>query len=309
MFLLVRRKSIYIEKLAGDDYGCVYLLSKGYERIKRMKIPPEQIESLVGELAGSDVIPLVQILRKSKNISEFKLAERMKLGINQVRNMLYRMNEHNLVFSSRKKDKKKGWYIYYWTFSDQEATLLLEAHKRRKLAELTRQLDVESQEHHYICKAHSKIALRVDAATALEYDFHCPECNELLEVQDKDKIVKALQKDVERVKLEMQELERIAAEEAARIEAATKRAAEKAKKDAEKKEAEKKAMKKAVAAQKKADKKAAKASAKPMVKAPVKVPAKVAPQKQAPVKQVPKTKVVPAKVAPKPKVLPPNKKK
>lgn len=243
-----------------------------------MKIPPEQIESLVGELAGNDVIPLVQILRKSKNVSEFKLAERMKLGINQVRNMLYRMNEHNLVFSSRKKDKKKGWYIYYWTFSDQEATLLLEGYTRKKLANLKSQLGNESDEQYYVCKAHSKLAYRVDSATALEYDFHCPECNELLEVQEKAKILKSLQKEIIKVESDIAELERIAAEEAVRAEAAAKRAAEKARKEAEKKEiARKKEMQDRRAAKKAALKKekdeakaAKKAEPKPIKKKAVK---------------------------------------
>ena len=58
-----------------------------------MKVTQENIEELIKELAGPDVVPLVILLKDKKNVSEFKLAEKLKIGVNQVRNMLYRITE------------------------------------------------------------------------------------------------------------------------------------------------------------------------------------------------------------------------
>ncbi len=158
-----------------------------------MKLSQEQVETFVGDFAGKDVIPLVRILKKRKNVSEFKLAERMKLGINQVRNMLYRMNEYNLVSSTRKKDKKKGWYIYYWTFNDREAITLLQYHTQKSLENSRERLAHEDQEQYYLCKVDK---LRFSGANAMEYDFRCPECNRLLEAENKPKVLASLKRDI-----------------------------------------------------------------------------------------------------------------
>ena len=68
-----------------------------------MKLDNELLEQLMADLVGDDVLPLVRILAKKRNVSEFKLAEMLNVTVNQIRNMLYRMNAHNLVSSIRKK--------------------------------------------------------------------------------------------------------------------------------------------------------------------------------------------------------------
>ena len=73
-----------------------------------MKIDPEALAELVREIAGKDVIPLIEFLNDKDYISEFVLADKLKLTVNQVRNMLYRLYSSNLVSFVRKKDKKKG---------------------------------------------------------------------------------------------------------------------------------------------------------------------------------------------------------
>lgn len=78
-----------------------------------IKLTPKLIESVVGEVAGPDVIPLVKALKNKKNVSEFVIADEIDIEINATRNMLYRLYNANLVSFTRKKDKKKGWYIYY----------------------------------------------------------------------------------------------------------------------------------------------------------------------------------------------------
>ena len=75
------------------------------------------METVVGDVVGADVISLVRSLKNKKNVSEFKIAETLKQEVNITRNMLYRLYDANLVTFIRKKDKVKGWYIYYWTFN------------------------------------------------------------------------------------------------------------------------------------------------------------------------------------------------
>ena len=82
-----------------------------------MKLTNTSLTELVTVTVGEDALPLINILKDKNNISEFKLAEMLNVTVNQIRNMLYRLNEKNLVNFMRKKDKKKGWYIYYWSLN------------------------------------------------------------------------------------------------------------------------------------------------------------------------------------------------
>ena len=67
-----------------------------------------EIDDLVVNFAGEDVLPLVTLLKGKENVSEFVIADRLNVTVNQVRNMLYRLHKSNLVTFTRKKDKKKA---------------------------------------------------------------------------------------------------------------------------------------------------------------------------------------------------------
>ncbi len=146
-----------------------------------MRLTKEITEELVKEVAGEDTVKLVDLLKDQENISEFKLAEKLRLTVNTVRNMLYRLQAHNLVVSTRKKDKKKGWYIYYWTFNTPQAKSLIRVVKQRKLEHLKDRLRTEIQETFYICP---QKCIRFKMENAMDYDFKCPECGNVLQEEN-----------------------------------------------------------------------------------------------------------------------------
>ena len=101
-----------------------------------MKLSNKLIDDVVAETAGADVLPLVKLLKNRKNVPEFKLASGLKKDINPTRNMLYRLYNANLVSFVRRKDKVKGWYIYYWTFNGKRIKQLTANIKNKKLDKL-----------------------------------------------------------------------------------------------------------------------------------------------------------------------------
>jgi len=96
--------------------------------------PEDVIGNVIEDVAGRDVLPLVSVLKGKKNVSEFTIAEELKEEINTIRNKLYRLYDSNLVEFTRKKDKKKGWYIYYWTFVPGRIPRLIKTLKTNKIA-------------------------------------------------------------------------------------------------------------------------------------------------------------------------------
>ena len=75
------------------------------------------LKKVVENTAGIDAVKIVDLLFGKKDVNEFLIAKKLNLTINQTRNLLYRLSHLGIINSIRKKDKRKGWYIYFWTFN------------------------------------------------------------------------------------------------------------------------------------------------------------------------------------------------
>jgi len=158
-----------------------------------MKIPDPSIQEAVSELAGNDVIPLVKALKNKKNVSEFKLADDINEEINKTRNMLYRLYNANLVSFIRKKDKKKGWYIHYWTFNVERISYLINDLRKKKIERLRERLDREKNTHFYNCK---NKCIRLEFDQSIDFNFKCPECGLLLNPEDNQQKIQNIEKEI-----------------------------------------------------------------------------------------------------------------
>ena len=168
-----------------------------------MKLPDPYIEELIKELIGSDALPLVTLIKGKQNVSEFKIASKLNVTVNQVRNIFYRLGEHDLVSFTRKKDKQKGWYVYFWTFELGKAHHLLMDLKRKKIDLITKMLSEERKNVFLVCP---KGCIRVGTEDALELQFHCPECNNVLKEVNKEKRLHLMEEQKKKLQGELGEL-------------------------------------------------------------------------------------------------------
>jgi len=99
------------------------------------------LHALVEEMAGLDTGRIVDILFGKKDVNEFLIARKMELTINQIRNILYKLSAEGLVSFIRKKDKRKGWYIYYWTLKTEKCLVKLEQSLMKKIKGLNEVLN------------------------------------------------------------------------------------------------------------------------------------------------------------------------
>ena len=158
-----------------------------------MKLSTNIVNDVVAEVAGEDVIPLVKALKNKKNVSEFKLAEQIKSEINLTRNMLYRLFDYNLVSFIRRKDKKKGWYIYYWTFNSKRIKHIILDLRKKKLEKLKDRLKRENSGQFYICQ---EKCIRLDFEQATNFEFKCPECGRLLNLDNNAERIEQIKKEI-----------------------------------------------------------------------------------------------------------------
>jgi len=161
-----------------------------------MRLTLNKIEEIIVGILGEEGLPLIRNLYGKENISEFDLAKKTKNDIKVVRKQLYLLYNNNLIGFNRKKDKEKGWYIYYWTILPDSIKFLYYKKKREQLAKLNARLEEEEKELFFECPNH---CVRLNFDQGMDFEFHCPECGELiLQDNSKDK--------VELIKKEIKEL-------------------------------------------------------------------------------------------------------
>ena len=165
-----------------------------------MRLSNKIIEATIAEVAGEDVLSIVHFLKNKKNISEFKIADAIKKEINETRNMLYRLHEANLISFIRKKDKKKGWYIYYWTFKPKMIKHLIIRLKKDKLAKLKDRLSREKSSHFFICQ---NKCIRLDFEQAMNFEFKCPECGEMMNQEDNLENIRLIEEEIKKIENEL----------------------------------------------------------------------------------------------------------
>ncbi len=168
-----------------------------------VKVAKKMEYEVIKELAGEDTIVIVEALRGRQNVSELILTKELNIEINDLRNRLYRLYHANVVNFIKKKDKKKGWYIYYWTYYPEKIKYLALKIKKNRLNGLKERLKREKDNYFFTCK---NKCIRLDFDRASEFEFKCPECGELLIQEDNSKIIKQLEDEIKKLEDEIKKI-------------------------------------------------------------------------------------------------------
>src|SRR3989304_3017003 len=158
------------------------------------------LKEVISLVAGKQAEDIVDLLDEQKYVNEFVIAKKLDLTINQVRNILYKVSDFGLVSSIRKKDKKKGWYTYFWKIEIVKALEFLRENILKKIENITHQIKSREIKRFYHC---SRCHLELTEENALLNNFTCPECGSILELKDNSKMIRDLRKNRERLERDM----------------------------------------------------------------------------------------------------------
>ena len=188
---------------------------------------------------------IVDLIDKEKYVNEFLIAKKMEITINQTRNILYKLSDYGLVDSERKKDKKKGWYTYFWKINAIKTLEFIKNIYSKKMEQIIDQINSRESNQFYFCK---RCGIELSEDYALLQEFTCDECGGIFELKDTSRIIRELYKNKEKVmeKLKLIEIEIVKErEKIQKVKDKEKKAAAK-KKVAKKKVAKKKVIKKKI---------------------------------------------------------------
>lgn len=162
------------------------------------------LKEVVTLIAGKQAEDIVDLLDTKKHINEFIIAKKLDLTINQTRNILYKISDHGLVSYIRKKDKKKGWYTYFWKIEILKSLEFMKNDLLKKIDQLEHKIKSRETKRFYICE---RCNLELSEENALLYNFTCNECGDILALKDNTKFVREMKKSLEKLKKDLVFLE------------------------------------------------------------------------------------------------------
>jgi len=168
------------------------------------------IKEVVNVIVGKQAEDIVDLLSGKNNINEFIISKKLGLTINQTRNILYKLSDYGLVSSIRKKDKKKGWYTYFWKLETLKTLEFLKAELKKKIEQLKYQIKSRESKIFYVC---NRCNIEFNEENALLHDFTCSECGDIFTVKDNFKLLKELKKSLNNFEKELEEVEQDILEE------------------------------------------------------------------------------------------------
>jgi transcription factor E len=184
------------------------------------------LKEVISIVVGKPAEEIVDLLDGDKYVNEFIIAKKLDLTINQARNILYKISDHGLVSSIRKKDKKKGWYTYFWKIEVLKSLEFLRELVLKNLNQLKNQIKSRETKRFYVCE---RCNIEFNEENAMLHDFTCNECGEVFSAKDNEKVLKEFKKNEEKlenklkvvdneINLEKEKLEKIKMKEIKKVE-------------------------------------------------------------------------------------------
>ncbi len=148
---------------------------------------------IIHELVGDEAAQVVEFLYENAGASEFDISDNIGFAVSQIRSILYDLKAKNLIDYDRRKDKEKGWYLYYWRVLPQNFDTVYMNEKKKKLDQFKERLENEETSTFYICPNFCK---RLSFEDSLDNNFTCPVCGTLMNEENKSRKIEMLKRNI-----------------------------------------------------------------------------------------------------------------
>jgi len=150
------------------------------------------LKEVVSIVVGKQAEDIIDLLDNNNYMNEFIIAKKLGITINQTRNILYKISDFGLISSIRKKDKRKGWYTYFWKIEVMKSLEFLRNELLKKMEQINYQIKSREMKRFYVCE---QCGIELNEEHALLHDFTCNECGNIFTLRDNTKLLKELRKN------------------------------------------------------------------------------------------------------------------
>jgi transcription initiation factor TFIIE subunit alpha len=149
------------------------------------------LEELLGE-GGVEVASMIF----DKEATDEEISNETGIRINTVRKVLYRLYDNRLASYRRIRDKKTGWFIYYWKMEITKAPEVMRNLESRYLSHLQEILEYEKSNMFFSCENECK---KYVFEAASDLNFTCPDCGKSLNFSENRKIIEKLENQIRNI--------------------------------------------------------------------------------------------------------------
>lgn len=157
----------------------------------------QAVKAYLLHVIGEEGIELLKRFPEGGEHSDEELAEMTEINLNTIRHTLYTLYEKRLAEYRRLKNRETGWLTYLWHLRLDRLYDVIEEEIRDALEILDTRLTYEERNDFYICANCGIIYTFADAA---EWNFECPNCEDMLEHFDNELIANSLRRRVEEIR-------------------------------------------------------------------------------------------------------------
>ena len=168
--------------------------------VNHMKDVSAVIFGFLEELLGEGGVEVASTIYDNEYTDE-EISKETGIRVNTVRKVLYRLYDNRLASYRRTRDKKTGWYIYYWKMDLNKASEIMRNLEREYLQTLLQKLEYESSNMFFKCENGCE---KVVFDTASENNFRCPDCSSILSYSDNSEIIQNLEEQIRKLRTGME---------------------------------------------------------------------------------------------------------
>lgn len=152
-----------------------------------------QMLEYVGIVLTPQMKSILRALKKG-TVDENKLAETLKVRVNDIRKLMYSLSHNGFVkYTKKKSESKQWWYIYLWRLDICKLKSDFLAKKKRELSDVQERLDT-ARRSAFRC---NKCGLEFSEERALEAGYLCPDCEVPLNEIKRQMIAAKLEREIE----------------------------------------------------------------------------------------------------------------
>ena len=121
---------------------------------KKKKKLDQSLKNILFEIGGNNCVKVARELYniEEEEITDDQLAEVCGIKLNIVRKILYILYDNKISVFRKVRDKKSGWFIYYWREEFAAVKELIKNKQELVLEKLLYRLDYENNNVFYICQ-------------------------------------------------------------------------------------------------------------------------------------------------------------
>jgi len=143
------------------------------------------------KLTGPEGYAVLEYIAKNGETTDDTLSRVFKVKPNVIRQIIYNLDKHKLVVFRKDIDKKTNWVTFYWKTNKDFFNAYIDYKRNNIIEKIKKRYDYERSQSFFVC---SKKCKRYTFDEAMEQDFKCPTCSQVLSIEDNSRLVKFLEK-------------------------------------------------------------------------------------------------------------------